>query len=132
MSRSLEERILAALDGVRDPCSIANRHPLGIVELGLLIQLDVADEGDVRVLLRPTSPSCTLIASIMQAVDEQVATVPGVRSVSVELDAASEWTPDLMTPAGQEKLRAAREQTLSKLGLRPRGATDRIGRAAHR
>lgn len=131
MSPPLEERILAVLDGVRDPCSIANRHPLGIVELGLLIALDVADDGDVQVLLRPTSPSCTLIASIMQAVDEQVANVPGVRSVSVELDATSEWTPELMTPAGRDKLQAARAQTLSKLGLRPRGVAARIARPAH-
>jgi metal-sulfur cluster biosynthetic enzyme len=125
MSSSLEERVLAALDGVRDPCSIATRHPLGIVELGLLIGLDVAGDGRVRVLLRPTSPSCTLIASILQAAEQQVSAVPGVRSVSVAVDAASEWTPELMTVTGREKLQAARAQTLSTLGLRPRGGGGR-------
>jgi metal-sulfur cluster biosynthetic enzyme len=125
MSAALKDRILTTLDTVRDPCSIANRHPMGIVELGLLIELDVNDSGDVHVLLRPTSPSCTLIGSIMRAVDEQIGKVDGVRSVSVDMDASNEWTPDRMTTAGKDKLDAMRAETLRQLKITPPGARTR-------
>ena len=116
---TLASRVRDALDTVMDPCSIATRHPLSIVELGLLVDLDVDPEGEVRVLLRATSPSCVLIGSIMKAAEERVSAVSGVRDVRIELDPDAVWTPDLMPDRGREKLRAARARTISDLGFRP-------------
>jgi metal-sulfur cluster biosynthetic enzyme len=73
------------------------------------------------VTVRATSPSCTLIASIMQAVEDRLREVEGVRSVEVELDVHAMWTPELMTGEGTEKLSAARQRTIDEARLRPRG-----------
>jgi metal-sulfur cluster biosynthetic enzyme len=122
MTHSLADRVLAAVRTVEDPCSIATRHPVNIVDLGLLVDLGVEDGGDVRVTLRPTSGSCTLIASIMQAVEEQVSAVDGVHEVNVALDLHSMWTPDEMTESGKQQLAAARAKRVAELrafGVRP-------------
>jgi metal-sulfur cluster biosynthetic enzyme len=110
MSAAARDDVLEALDGIHDPCSVATRRPLSIVELGLLVDLIVAPDGDVRVVLRATSPSCVLIGSIMEAAERRVRAVPGVRDVVIELDPSSDWLPERMTPAGAAKLDAARER----------------------
>ncbi|MFT4083202.1 MAG: iron-sulfur cluster assembly protein [Nocardioides sp.] len=110
MSATLQDDVLATLDGIHDPCSIATRRPLSIVELGLLVDLTVSPDNEARVVLRATSPSCVLIGSIMGAVEERVRAVPGVRNVVVELDVSSDWYPERMTPAGAAKLEIARHQ----------------------
>jgi metal-sulfur cluster biosynthetic enzyme len=110
MSAELRDAVMDALDGVLDPCSVATRRPLSIVELGLLVDLSVGADGDVRVVLRATSPSCVLIASIMEAAETRIRAVPGVGAVAIELDVTSDWTPERMTSGGAEKLEAARRE----------------------
>jgi metal-sulfur cluster biosynthetic enzyme len=122
ITETLADRVLAAVRTIEDPCSIATRHPVDIVDLGLLVDLGIEDGGDVRVTLRPTSGSCTLIGSIMQAVQEQVSAVDGVHDVNVELDLHSMWTPDEMTESGKQRLAAARAKRIAELralGVRP-------------
>jgi metal-sulfur cluster biosynthetic enzyme len=118
MSGALEQAVLEALDGVQDPCSIATRRPLSIVEMGLIHALDVTDEGDVRLVLRATSPSCVLIASILEAADERIRAVYGVRAVRAEVDASADWEPDLMSAGGKAKLAAARAHDRRELMAR--------------
>lgn len=119
MSTPLTERVNAALDTVMDPCSVATRHPLSIVELGLVVDVGADPDGRVRVQLRPTSQSCTLIPSIMQAVEERVSELDGVSAVDVSLARDAVWSPDLMTEGGRRRLEAARERTRLRLGIRP-------------
>jgi metal-sulfur cluster biosynthetic enzyme len=106
---TLDADVLAALDGIHDPCSVATRRPLSIVELGLLVDLTVGPFRDVRVVLRATSPSCVLIGSIMEAAETRVRAVPGVRDVAIELDLSGDWSPEHITPAAAAKLDAARQ-----------------------
>lgn len=120
MMVTLTERVLAALDDVQDPCSIATRRPLSIVELGLVVAVQADVDGEVQIGLRATSPSCTLIASIMEAAEERVGDVPGVSSVAVELETDTVWSPDLMTPGGREKLETARLRAREELASRSR------------
>jgi metal-sulfur cluster biosynthetic enzyme len=103
---TLDAEVLAALDGIHDQCSVATRRPLSIVELGLLVNHPF---GDVRVVLRATSPSCVLIGSIMAAAETRVRAVAGVRDVAIELDVGGDWSPEHITPAGAAKLEAARQ-----------------------
>jgi metal-sulfur cluster biosynthetic enzyme len=118
MNDTLEGRVRAALDDVKDPCSVATRRPLGIVEMGLLAGLEASAGGEIRIALRVTGPSCMLIGSIMRAAEERVLAIEGVRDVQIEIDANTVWTPDLMSERGREKLEAARAQTRDQLRRR--------------
>jgi len=120
MSAALEQEVERAIALVDDPCSIAARAPLNVFELGLVRSWSVDADGDVRVTLSPTSPSCILIGSIMEGVEQRVGAVPGVRSVTVELDGETFWTPQLMSEDGQRKLASRRAGSMRRVPVQPR------------
>jgi metal-sulfur cluster biosynthetic enzyme len=116
---TVEAQIEAAMALVDDPCSIMANAPLNVFELGLVRNWNLDEEGHVHVTLSPTSPSCTLIGSIMTGIEQRVAAVQGVRSVTVELDGDTMWTADLMSSDGRNKLAARREGSAQRVPLRP-------------
>jgi metal-sulfur cluster biosynthetic enzyme len=120
MYGSLEQAVRDAIAKVDDPCSVRANAPLNVFELGLVRSWTVGADGDVRVTLSPTSPSCVLIGSIMQGIERRVAEVPGVESVSVDLDHETFWTEDLMTADGRRKLTDRREGSMQRVPVRPR------------
>jgi metal-sulfur cluster biosynthetic enzyme len=77
-------------------------------------------EAAVHVTLSPTSPSCTLIGSIIEGVERRVSAVPGVASVTVELDTETFWTAELMSAEGKRKLAGRRAGSMERVPIRPR------------
>ncbi|HVD86496.1 MAG TPA: metal-sulfur cluster assembly factor [Solirubrobacterales bacterium] len=120
MASGLEREIESAIALVDDPCSIAAKAPLNVFELGLVRDWSVDPDGDVEVVLSPTSPSCVLIGSIMEGVEKRVGRVPGVRSVKVELDGETFWTPELMSETGRRKLANRHQESMKRVPVRPR------------
>jgi metal-sulfur cluster biosynthetic enzyme len=97
------DSILSALTLVVDPCSIATGTPISLVDMGMVKDV-VHDAGDVRVTLTLTSPVCWQAANIISKIEEVVGRLPAVNSVTCLLDAANEWTPDLMSRSARERL----------------------------
>jgi metal-sulfur cluster biosynthetic enzyme len=120
MAGAIEQAVHDAIAAVDDPCSIRANAPLNIFELGLVREWTVGPDGEVHVTLSPTSPSCTLIGSIIQGVEQRVGAVDGVRSVVVELDADTFWTEDLMSSEGRRKLAGRRGGSMERVPVRPR------------
>ena len=124
---ALRDRVLGALEAVKDPCSVATRRPMSIVDLGLLVGLEIDEQaGAVSIVLRPTTLGCVLMGSIMQASEEQARAVEGVHEVQVRLDLEAEWDPGSMSPRAAERLAAARADARRRLSLQP---YSRAGRA---
>jgi len=92
-SDDLEAAIVEALKSVYDP-----EIPVDIYELGLIYRLDVdADSGHVDVDMTLTAPGCPVAGSMPGWVQEAVASVPGVKSVNVDLVWEPPWQPDRMS-----------------------------------
>ncbi|HZO06814.1 MAG TPA: metal-sulfur cluster assembly factor [Solirubrobacterales bacterium] len=107
----LENEAWAALERIYDPCSVATRSPLNIVDMGLVREVEVDEEHNVRVSICPTSPSCMLMASITEGAEKELRTIEGAAEVEVRIDSEFFWTPEAMTERGQAELvrhRAAR------------------------
>jgi metal-sulfur cluster biosynthetic enzyme len=100
----LEHNAWSALERVYDPCSVATRSPLNIVDMGLVRTVDVDEESNVAVSICPTSPSCMLMASITEAAENELAEVEGLAEVTVKIDSAFFWTPEAMTAKGTAEL----------------------------
>jgi metal-sulfur cluster biosynthetic enzyme len=124
MRNGLEERAWSALDGVLDPCSVATRSPLNIVDMGLVRRLSADEAGNVRVEISPTAPSCILIASIAEAAEKAIRAVDGVAKVTVSLDSDFFWTPDAMTERGAALLAQYRASRADRMP-QPRGLVKR-------
>ena len=87
------ETIRKALRGVKDP-----ELGLNIVDIGLVYDCAVSEEGDVKVKMTLTSPGCPSGAEILQDAKMVLEDLEGVRNVEVELVWEPYWTPDRMDP----------------------------------
>ena len=76
----LEKTIIEALRTIHDP-----EIPLNIYDLGLIYNLDIDKENNVRIEMTLTSPNCPVADSMPNEVGEKVGNVEGVRSAYVEL-----------------------------------------------
>ena len=105
MSRRAD--VLAALDGIVDPCSVAAGTPAGLAEMGIVDA--VAIDGDaVSVRLLPTFAGCLFAGLFAEQAEQRVGALPWCRRVDVELAGDRIWTEARMSPA----LRARRERAL--------------------
>jgi metal-sulfur cluster biosynthetic enzyme len=96
------DRVRDELRDVVDPCTAATGSNLDIVEMGLVKAVDV-DDGAVHVDMRLTTPACHMVPYFITEIEDRVAPLGGVESVTVETDAGMEWTADMMTETAREK-----------------------------
>ena len=90
--KKLEKDIVRALKQVYDP-----EIPVNIYDLGLIYELDVNDEGEVKIKMTLTAPKCPMEDQLVEDVHEAVADTPGVTNVSIELVFEPEWDKSRMS-----------------------------------
>ena len=90
--KKLEKDIVRALKQVYDP-----EIPVNIYDLGLIYELDVNDEGEVKIKMTLTAPNCPMADQLVEDVHEAVADAPGVTNVSIELVFEPEWDKSRMS-----------------------------------
>ena len=69
---------------------------MSIVELGLVYDVDISDEGEVTVTYTLTSPGCPLGAVIDGQIQDVLIDLPGVKSVRTKLTFSPPWDPRTM------------------------------------
>jgi ATP-binding protein involved in chromosome partitioning len=100
MAPPTKEQITQALKGVIDP-----ELRRSIVELGMVRSVEVAEEGQVDVVVSLTTPGCPIRSHFQQAVVEQVGRLDGVSGVSVGFDVLSnEEKGRLQQSLGRQRL----------------------------
>ncbi|HEY0556993.1 MAG TPA: SUF system Fe-S cluster assembly protein [Thermoanaerobaculia bacterium] len=95
----VENAIVEALKTVFDP-----EIPVNIYEMGLIYDIDLQDEGAVKVKMTLTSPGCPVAGSLPGEVQAKVQGVPGVGDVEVELVWDPTWNPSMMSEAARLEL----------------------------
>lgn len=88
-----EKDVRKALRTVKDP-----ELNLDLVVLGLVYDVDVSDDGHVRVVMSLTSPGCPVAGQILEDARTAVLGVEGVTGADVELTFDPLWTPDRISP----------------------------------
>jgi metal-sulfur cluster biosynthetic enzyme len=117
--RGVEERVMSALEEVVEPCSITAGAPLSVVDMGLVSDVVVGEDGDVSLSMRATSAMCTMIAGIMKDAENRLARVDGVTRVEVTLHSGAIWTEADMTEKGRRVLATRRERSRLEVAVRP-------------
>jgi metal-sulfur cluster biosynthetic enzyme len=116
---SIHDAIRKALHQVCDPCSIAAHAPVSILDMGLVRDWSIDEDGNLVVRMALTSPSCTMGPHMMRAAEQLLAAIPGLISARVEVDPTVFWTPADMTEAGRAALDRRRQNSLSAAAARP-------------
>jgi len=88
----LTDDIVAALKTVYDP-----EIPADIYELGLIYRVDVDDERNVAVDMTLTAPGCPVAGEMPVWVENAVASVPGVKAVTVNMVFDPPWDQSRMS-----------------------------------
>lgn len=84
--------IVDVLRSIYDP-----EIPVNIYELGLIYDVQVSSEGDVKILMTLTSPNCPVAESMPEEVKQKVGTIDVVKEVEVEITFDPPWTKDMMS-----------------------------------
>lgn len=95
----LGENIIKALKTVYDP-----EIPVDIYELGLVYDVQISEEGEVKVVMTLTTPNCPVAESLPAEVREKVAGVEGVKNVDLELTFEPSWNKDMMSEEAKFEL----------------------------
>ena len=95
----IEETIVDYLRTVVDP-EIA----IDIYSLGLVYKIDLGDDGDLTIDMTLTAPNCPMADFIVEDVQQKMASIPGVRSVQVNIVFEPEWNRDMMSEEAKLEL----------------------------
>ena len=90
-TEALGEKIVRVLKTIFDP-----EIPVDIYELGLIYDVFVNEDNDVKILMTLTTPNCPVAESLPQEVKEKVRELDEVNEVELELTFDPPWTRDLI------------------------------------
>ena len=98
-SQDLGEKIVKELKSIFDP-----EIPVDIYELGLIYDVFVNEDNEVKILMTLTTPNCPVAETLPQEVEEKIKSIDEVKSAEVEITFDPPWTKDLMSEEAKLEL----------------------------
>ena len=95
----LGDKIVKVLKTIFDP-----EIPVDIYELGLIYDVFVNEEADVKILMTLTTPNCPVAETLPREVEEKVKSLDEVKDAEVEITFDPPWTQDLMSEEAKLEL----------------------------
>ena len=95
----LAEKIIKVLKTVYDP-----EIPVDVYELGLIYDVLVNDNSEVKIIMTLTTPNCPVADSLPKEVEDKVKLLSEVSDAKVELTFEPPWTRDLMSEEAKLEL----------------------------
>ena len=96
---NIGDKVVEVLKSIYDP-----EIPVDIYELGLIYDVMVNDENDIKILMTLTSPNCPVAETLPIEVEEKVKTLEEVRNAEVEITFDPTWTQDMMSEEAKLEL----------------------------
>jgi FeS assembly SUF system protein len=97
--QELEETIIDVLKTIYDP-----EIPVDIFELGLIYEIGIDDDENVKIKMTLTSPACPVAESLPPEVETKVSEIDEVRSAKVDIVWSPPWDKEMMSDAAKVKL----------------------------
>ncbi len=98
-SEELGEKIVKILKTIYDP-----EIPVDIYELGLIYDVLVNEDNEVKILMTLTSPNCPVAETLPVEVEEKVKSLNAIKDAEVEITFDPPWTQDLMSEEAKLEL----------------------------
>jgi len=97
--QDLGDKIVEVLKSIYDP-----EIPVDIFELGLIYDVFVSENNDVKILMTLTSPNCPVAETLPVEVEEKVKVIEEVKEVEVEITFDPTWTQEMMSEEAKLEL----------------------------
>ena len=78
--------------------------PVDIYELGLIYDVFVHDDYEVKVLMTLTTPNCPVAETLPLEVEEKIKSLDAVKDAEVEITFDPPWTQELMSEEAKLEL----------------------------
>ncbi|MBC8303610.1 MAG: SUF system Fe-S cluster assembly protein [Pelagibacterales bacterium] len=98
-TEDLGEKIVKELKSIFDP-----EIPVDIYELGLIYDVFVNEDNEVKILMTLTTPNCPVAETLPQEVEEKIKSLDEVKTAEVEITFDPPWTKDLMSEEAKLEL----------------------------
>ncbi|PTM10317.1 MAG: FeS assembly SUF system protein [Bacteroidetes bacterium] len=98
-TNALGEKIVRVLKTIFDP-----EIPVDIYELGLIYDVFVNEDYEVKILMTLTTPNCPVAETLPLEVEEKVKSLNEVKTAEVEITFDPPWSQDLMSEEAKLEL----------------------------
>ena len=98
-TQDLGTQIIEIIKTIYDP-----EIPVDIYELGLIYDVFVNKNNDVKILMTLTSPNCPVAETLPVEVEEKVKTIPVINNAEVEITFDPPWHQGLMSEEAKLEL----------------------------
>ena len=95
----LKEKIITEIKKIYDP-----EIPVNIYELGLIYDIIIEKDNDVKINMTLTSPNCPVAESLPKEVKDSIMAIKEVKNVDLNLVWEPPWDKDMMTEAAKLEL----------------------------
>jgi len=95
----LGEKIVTVLKTIYDP-----EIPVDIYELGLIYDVFINEDREVKILMTLTTPNCPVAESLPMEVEEKVKSMKMVTDAEVEITFDPPWSQELMSDEAKLEL----------------------------
>ncbi len=96
---ALGEKIVRVIKTIFDP-----EIPVDIYELGLIYDVFVNEDYEVKVLMTLTTPNCPVAETLPLEVEEKIKSLDEVKEAEVEITFDPPWTQELMSEEAKLEL----------------------------
>ena len=95
----LKEKIITEIKKIYDP-----EIPVNIYELGLIYDIIIEKDNNVKINMTLTSPNCPVAESLPKEVKDSIMEIKEVKNVDLNLVWEPPWDKDMMTEAAKLEL----------------------------
>ncbi len=78
--------------------------PVNIYALGLIYDVQVSEDCDIKIIMTLTSPNCPVAESLPVEIEEKVKVISDVKKVTVEIVFEPTWTKEMMSEEAKLEL----------------------------
>lgn len=96
---ALQQAVIDALKEIYDP-----EIPVNIYDLGLIYNVEVVEDADVKVTMTLTTPHCPVAETMPNEIEMRVMGLPGVRDAEVVVTWDPPWDPSKMSDEARLEL----------------------------
>ncbi|MCL4117123.1 UNVERIFIED_CONTAM: hypothetical protein GTU68_041710 [Idotea baltica] len=97
--QDIGNKVVEVLKTIYDP-----EIPVDIYELGLIYDVFVNENSEVKILMTLTSPNCPVAETLPVEVEEKVKVLDEVKDAEVEITFDPTWTQDMMSEEARLEL----------------------------
>ena len=95
----LKEKIITEVKKIYDP-----EIPVNIYELGLIYDIIIEKDNDVKINMTLTSPNCPVAESLPKEVKDSIMTIKEVKNVDLNLVWEPPWDKSMMSESAKLEL----------------------------